>query len=108
MELVDSYLKRPSSNADGLKSHLQSLLQTPELVELFALEKECEQIELDMGQALFPFSELARSLDHKKARLKVVPGVVEEDELAGLQETVRVGNRRVCFLLHINKLAKLT
>jgi hypothetical protein len=90
MDLVDHYLEHPSPNAESLKSQLQSLLKTPELVELFALEKECEQIELDMGEALFPFSELARTLDHKKARLKVVPGVVEEDELAGLQETVRV------------------
>lgn len=90
MDLVDHYLKNPSPNAESLKSQLQSLLKTPELVELFALEKECEEIELDMGQALFPFSELARTLDHKKARLKVVPGAVEEDKLAALQETVRV------------------
>lgn len=91
MELVDHYLRHPSSNAESLKSELQSLLKTPELVELLALEKECEKIELDMGQALFPFSELARSLDHKKARLKVVSGIVDQDELSSLQETVMVG-----------------
>eukprot|EP00980_Cylindrotheca_fusiformis_P000602 scaffold154_cov129-Cylindrotheca_fusiformis.AAC.19 len=95
MELVDHYLANPSPNAESLKSQLQSLLKTPEVVELFALEKECEEIELEMGEALFPFSELARTLDHKKARLKVVPGTVEEDELAGLQETVR---RLKCIL----------
>ena len=43
-----------------------------------------------MGVAIYPFSELARSLDHKRARLKVVPGVVESDMLPILQETLRV------------------
>ena len=98
MELVDSYLQQKSPpSADKLKNDLQSLLKTPELIELLALERECEQIELDMGEALFPFSELARCLDHKKARLKVVPGVVTASELPNLQETVRV--RLVCCLL---------
>lgn len=104
MDLVDSYIvvsleQQPTNTVsppaaaatiNDLKGKLQSLLQTPELVELLALEKECEQMELDLGQAIFPFSELARSLDHKKARLKVVSGIVEEHELASLQETVRV------------------
>jgi hypothetical protein len=109
MALVDQYLlqkksQRLSNNSNNndvlspsastLKAKLQSLLQTPELIELLALEKECEQLELDMGQALFPFSEMARSLDHKKARLKAVPGVVKEQDLAGLQEAVRV-----CYML---------
>ena len=89
MELVEKYLKNPSSNGESLKSELQSLLKTPQVVEMFALEREAEQLELDMGQAIFPFSELARSLDHKKARLKVVPGILEEQDLPALQETVR-------------------
>jgi len=94
--LVDSYLQQKSPpSADKLKNDLQSLLKTPELIELLALERECEQIELDMGEALFPFSELARCLDHKKARLKVVPGVVTASELPSLQETVR---RLKCIL----------
>ena len=92
MELVDYKLKGALPNVETLKSELQSLLKTPQMVQVFALEREAEQLELDMGQTLFPFSELARSLDHKKARLKVVPGILEEDELPALQETVRVRN----------------
>jgi hypothetical protein len=112
MELVDQYLLQKKSqrltntdvsSASTLKAKLQSLLQTPELIELLALEKECEQLELDMGQALFPFSEMARSLDHKKARLKAVPGVVKDQDLAGLQEAVRVccmeSLLRLCWLV---------
>ena len=81
-----------AESADILKSKLHSMLRSPVLVELLALEKECEQIELDMGQALFPFTELARSLDHKRARLKAVPGIVDETQLPSLNETVRVSN----------------
>ena len=96
MELVDQYLQRSDGNspkdAEPLKAKLQSLLNTPELVELLSLEMEGEKIELALGEAIFPFSELARSLDHKRARLKVVPGVVDRDELPALQECVRVSN----------------
>jgi hypothetical protein len=98
MKLVKHYLQPKQKPQDhDNKDNLQSLLKTPALVELLALEQECEQLELDMGQALFPFSELARSLDHKKARLKVVLGVVEEDQLASLQETVRVRSILLCM-----------
>jgi hypothetical protein len=95
LELVNQYLeqKGPTESTDALKSKFQSLLRTPLLVELLALEKECEQIELDMGQTLFSFSELARSLDHKRARLKAVPGIVAEDQLPSLNETVRVSQK---------------
>jgi hypothetical protein len=98
IELVDYYLdqrsndsrKNDTSELDGLKARLQSLLSTPGLIEMLALEKKGEEIELALGEALFPFSELARTLDHKKARLKVVPGVVTYDELPTIQECVRV------------------
>lgn len=101
MELVDHFLEQRNSNDDSgranetekLKSHLQSLLHKPELIEMLALEMELEKIELKLGEALFPFSELARTLDHKRARLKVVPGVVDYDELPGLQECVRVSRK---------------
>ena len=57
---------------------------------MLALEMKGEKIELALGEALFPFSELARSLDHKKARLKAVPGILKYDELPMIQECVRV------------------
>jgi hypothetical protein len=98
MELVDFFLKQHNSSDDSgrsnesekLKSNLQSLLNKPELIEMLALERELEDTELKLGEALFPFSELARTLDHKRARLKVVTGVVDYDELPALQECVRV------------------
>ena len=94
MELVNYYAEQSNKKKDAApedpKTELQKLLHKPELVEMLALERECEEMELALGEALFPFSELARSLDHKKARLKVVPGVVDYDELPTLQENVRV------------------
>ena len=93
-ELVDHKLKGALPDVETLRGELQSLLKTPQMVEIFALEREAEQLELEIGQTLFPFSELARSLDHKKAILKVVPGVLEEEDLPALQETVRVRIRK--------------
>ena len=49
------------------KNRLQKLLETLELVELVAMERQIEQYELDMALAVFPFCELARYLDQKKA-----------------------------------------
>lgn len=102
MELVDRFLMQHSSSSSSdtskaseseqLKTHLQSLLTRPELIEMLALEMELEQVELKLGEALFPFSELARTLDHKRARLKTVPKIVDHDELPSLQECVRVSN----------------
>mmetsp|Transcript_7998 Transcript_7998/g.21636 ORF Transcript_7998/g.21636 Transcript_7998/m.21636 type:complete len:276 (-) Transcript_7998:312-1139(-) len=48
-----------------------------------------------MGRALFPFSELGRVLDHKRARIKAVTGIIEPEEVPLLQETVR---RLKCIL----------
>jgi hypothetical protein len=98
MALVDEYLSCQSNKPqvtqmrDNAKVKLQGLLETKQLVEVLALEKKCEEMEIEMGRALFPFSELARSLDHKRARLKVVSGVVEEHEISRLKETVRVSD----------------
>lgn len=103
MELVDRFLMQHNSSSSSdtgkaseseqLKTHLQSLLTKPELIEMLALEMELEQVELKLGEALFPFSELARTLDHKRARLKTVPKIVDHDELPALQECVRVSTR---------------
>lgn len=101
MRVVDYFLDGDAGSYDSEEQDekLQDLLETPELVEMLALEKYIEQFELDLGKALFPFSELARTLDHKKARIKAVPGVVEDDEVADLQETVR---RLKCILCRKN------
>ena len=104
MELVDYYFNKNSPNVTGadsssetisvspeaLKAELQALVTTPEFVELLSLEMESEKLELDMGKALFPFSELARTLAHKRIYLEVVQGVVALRELPSLRETVRV------------------
>jgi len=105
MELVEHYLnknipgvekassssssKNKSSSPEALKAELQALLNTPELVELLSLEMEAEKFELDMGKALFPFTELSRTLANKHIYLEVVPGVAEVDELPSLRETIR-------------------
>jgi len=105
MELVDYYLNKNSPNVvagansssetisvspEALKAELHALVTTPEFVELLSLEMESEKLELDMGKALFPFSELARTLAHKRIYLEVVQGVVGLRELPSLRETVRV------------------
>mmetsp|Transcript_25842 Transcript_25842/g.56661 ORF Transcript_25842/g.56661 Transcript_25842/m.56661 type:complete len:691 (-) Transcript_25842:188-2260(-) len=103
MELVDHYLNKNENSdlvggksgtdnyfsPDALKIELQALLLAPELVELLSLEMEAEKLELDMGKALFPFTELARTLAHKRVYLESVPGIVEVGELPVLRETIR-------------------
>ncbi len=78
------------TSPEALKAELQALLNTPELVELLALEMEAEKLELDMGKALFPFTELSRLINNKRIYLDAVPGVACVDELPSLRETVRV------------------
>ena len=104
MELVDCYLneqqkqqdnsssneKSSPSSPEDIKAELMAKLKTPELVELLSLEMEAEKLELDMGKALFPFSELARTISHKRISLDSVIGIVELSELPSLRETVRV------------------
>jgi hypothetical protein len=98
MEVVDYYLNQSNNTSNGindsdsedLKAQLQSLLHQPELIEMLALEMEIEKLELALGEAIFPFSELSRTLDHKRAKLKVIPGVVDDEDLSTLQEFVRV------------------
>lgn len=106
MELVEHYLnknfsaaegassssskKKSSSSPETVKAELQALLNTPELVELLSLEMEAEKLELDMGKALFPFTEFSRILMNKRIYIEVVPGVTEVDELPSLRETIRV------------------
>jgi len=99
IELVEHYLNKnlqtssyrgKDSSLEGLKAELQALLNAPELIELLSLEMEAEKLELDMGKALFPFTELSRNVTNKKVYLEAVPGVTRLDELPSLRETIRV------------------
>jgi hypothetical protein len=106
MELVDCYLNEQQkqqdnnnssnneesspSSPENIRAELMAKLKTPELVELLSLEMEAEKLELDMGKALFPFSELARTIGHKRISLDYVIGIIELSELPSLRETVRV------------------
>jgi hypothetical protein len=72
LELVHQYLEQKASaeSADALKSKFQSLLRTPLLVELLALEKECEQIESRVhwiATALKRIENNSRIIDHNSS-----------------------------------------
>ena len=96
MKLVDEYIQLQKSSGALLQkrkeaeSNLQSLLERQELIEALALEKECEMMEVGMAESLYPFTELARLLDHKRGKLKVIRGTLEEADVPLLQETLRV------------------
>lgn len=69
------------------KERLQTLLETPSLIEALALEQQIELFESSMSQSLNSFCDAARFLDHKRARIKLVPGIVKtEMEVVRLQE----------------------
>lgn len=96
MSLVESYLQdRSSKKKASQEKELEVLLKTPALIELLALERECELMEIEMGQTLFPFSEFSRSLDHKKVRIKPVKGILDETQLPTIQESIRVSTNDV-------------
>ena len=104
-ELVDEYLQASSSSPSrgskgGAQAHskgresaqdlLSSLLEDNSIAEALALERACATSEMELARALHPFCELARYLDHKRARLKPVPTLLEDPgDVADLQETLR-------------------
>jgi hypothetical protein len=92
LERVEACLSSKSRSSDDLGRDFQTLLKTPALIELLALEREIEQLEENIGHVLYPFSELARNLDQRKARVKAVSGVIEQDELHDLENALRVSN----------------
>jgi len=105
--MVDEYLQlKRSSNTLVQKRKqadetLQSLLETPELIEALSLEKECEMMEVRMAQALFSFTELARVLDHKDAKLKAVPRKVAREDVSALQELLQVRTRSIVWAMNV-------
>jgi hypothetical protein len=93
LEMVNDYLEKPKhENQESKAQHdtLQQLLETPELVEALQIEKVMERLEQKMAKGIFGYTELARVIDNKKARLTAVPGVVEEKDLQPLQDLLRV------------------
>lgn len=76
LDLVDEFKQLPTNMAEqrrtACKDRLQMLLSTPVLVEALALEQKCEEYEVEMAKALYSFSELARYLDLKRARIAAV------------------------------------
>ena len=94
LEVVNGYLEKPNRESQEFEVQqqdgLQDLLETPELVEALHIEKLLEGLEEKMAKGIVGFTELARVIDYKKARLTVVPGVVEEEDLQPLQDLLRV------------------
>ncbi|CAB9530123.1 expressed unknown protein [Seminavis robusta] len=68
---------------------LQALLETPQLLEALACERDAEGMEVEVAKALFPFTEMARILEHKRGRLVALPGVVSEEKVSELQGLLR-------------------
>lgn len=96
IQMVDEYLQSKRSSSSLMQKRkqadekLQSLLETPKLLEALSLEKECEMMEVRMAQALFPFTEMARVLDNKGAILKPVSGKLSSDNVQSMRELLQV------------------
>jgi len=96
LDLVQEFMeksktpKRHNSTLKESTSKLQKLLESPKLVEALHIEELLEGIEQKMAQGIFAFTEVSRFIDGKKAKLRVLPGILEEDELQALQDLLRV------------------
>lgn len=91
LALVEQLLQegRPTKRNAKLENDLQEFLCQPNLVECMALEQKCAEFEQEMTDALYPFAELARYLDHKKVQLVAVPGVLVSTRVPRLKEQLR-------------------
>ncbi|GAX12192.1 hypothetical protein FisN_1Hh118 [Fistulifera solaris] len=91
LTLVEQLLQEggPTKSNANLENQFQKLLSKPNLVESLALEQKCAEFEQEMTDALYPFAELARYLDHKKVQLVSVPGVLGAARVPRLKEHLR-------------------
>eukprot|EP00547_Thalassionema_nitzschioides_P002909 CAMPEP_0194199312 /NCGR_PEP_ID=MMETSP0156-20130528/377_1 /TAXON_ID=33649 /ORGANISM="Thalassionema nitzschioides, Strain L26-B" /LENGTH=518 /DNA_ID=CAMNT_0038924195 /DNA_START=52 /DNA_END=1605 /DNA_ORIENTATION=- len=95
LDLVQEFMekgkthKRHNSTLKESTTKLQKLLENPKLVEALHVEELLEGIEQKMAQGIFAFTEVARLIDCKKAKLKGLPGILEADELQLLQDLLR-------------------
>lgn len=72
-ETVQEFEAAISRNEDrkrAAKDKLQRLLETPQLVDCLTLEQTSQHLEIEISKALYPFCELARYLDHKRAAVR--------------------------------------
>eukprot|EP00562_Extubocellulus_spinifer_P022462 CAMPEP_0178629314 /NCGR_PEP_ID=MMETSP0698-20121128/9881_1 /TAXON_ID=265572 /ORGANISM="Extubocellulus spinifer, Strain CCMP396" /LENGTH=774 /DNA_ID=CAMNT_0020268607 /DNA_START=157 /DNA_END=2482 /DNA_ORIENTATION=- len=69
---------------------VQEQLRKPMLLDALELERRIEEVEIGMARMLLPFTELARFLDTRRARLRAIPDVVTVEQLPALEELLRV------------------
>ena len=71
LSTLESYgTGKKESRKDQAKEKLQALLETPGLVDSLTLEQTSQHLEIEISKALYPFCELARYLDHKRASVR--------------------------------------
>jgi hypothetical protein len=70
---------------------IQLNIQNPTLVQALEMEQSCEELEMDMATMIFPFTELARFLESKGGRIKVIPSLLSPNRVPPLEELLRVG-----------------
>jgi len=68
---------------------VQEQLRKPMLLDALELERRIEEVEIGMARMLLPFTELARFLDNRRARLRAIPDVVTVEQLPALEELLR-------------------
>ena len=85
--------EKQSKKGDQNGPDLQELLETPELLDALWMEQQIQTIETSLERAFFGFTELARHLDQKRAGLKAVPGLLNKEDVPGLQKLLRVSRK---------------
>jgi hypothetical protein len=91
LSTVEDYISTAKNKFDRdqkkkkAKAKLQKLVETPALVECLTLEQTCQYLEIEISKAIYPFCELARYLDHKRATVQNLPGETDRAKLVDLQ-----------------------
>ena len=80
---------------------LQKLLEKPELVEALLMEQELESLEKKMAEALLGFTELARLLEQKRARLRAVPGLLESNDILPMNKLLTVSKSIIMCVVQL-------
>lgn len=73
VEMFQAYESGASRHEDQkrrAKQKLQKLLETASLADCLTLEQTSQHLEIEISKALYPFCELARYLDHKRASVR--------------------------------------
>jgi hypothetical protein len=91
LSTVEDYMSTTKNKFDReqkkkkAKAKLQKLVETPALVECLTLEQTCQYLEIEISKAIYPFCELARYLDHKRATVQKLPDEADRAKLVDLQ-----------------------